>query len=245
MRNRECVKKVAERKGYSYKEFPNYVQHSSKKIFWFFYDSGSWISIRLGNENQVLAKLTGKWECDESNNYKVVMAENFYLSKTNKWLPNPQSESSPQPVGDNSVFDCILKNKNLQGDVAKVDPTGNFASFMVDEPNKVSHIFYKDKKWIQSKDGVTQFSGKWNCDGDHHFTIISDDNKLYSTRSNNWTKISQDTFPLKYGSNGPNVVKLQKFLNSKLPSNPLTINGIFDTETENKLIQYQKQEGLI
>lgn len=56
---------------------------------------------------------------------------------------------------------------------------------------------------------------------------------------------ADDSFPLKEGSEGPNVVKLQKFLNDKIPSNPLTVNGKFDEKTKNKLIEYQKKEGII
>jgi peptidoglycan hydrolase-like protein with peptidoglycan-binding domain len=50
---------------------------------------------------------------------------------------------------------------------------------------------------------------------------------------------------LKLGSKGPNVVKLQKFLNDKIPGNPLTVNGVFDQKTADKLIEFQKKEGII
>jgi peptidoglycan hydrolase-like protein with peptidoglycan-binding domain len=99
---------------------------------------------------------------------------------------------------------------------------------------------------VQSKDGVQEHTGTWKCDGDHHFTIRSKD-ESYSSRMNNWDKviISNDDFPLKFGSQGPRVVKLQKFLNDKLPNNKLTVDGIFDQETEDKLIEFQRKEGII
>ena len=148
---------------------------------------------------------------------------------------------------DDSDFSCILKNK---GDKAKIDSNGESAWFWVDEPNRIAHIFYKkDNKWIQSKNGVEQFVGRWNCDEDNHFLIVTDD-ESYSSRSDNWEEISRvgdsnDNFPLKLKSEGPNVVKLQKFLNDKIPGNPLTVNGIFDQKTADKLIEFQKKEGII
>jgi hypothetical protein len=214
---------------------------------WLFNKNGSWSQISAGSNP--VATNSGKWECDGDGNFKITnrTKNTFYDSKNpdagfvpivNE--PNPDTGSTT----DDSDFACILKNKNVRGPVATVSSDGNSVSFFVDEPNKVSHIFYKDKKWTQSKDGVSQFTGKWNCDGDHHFLIFTDD-ESYSSRSDNWGTIDSDTFPLRHGSKGPNVVKLQKFLNSKLPNNPLTVNGIFDTPTENKLIEYQRKEGLI
>jgi hypothetical protein len=214
---------------------------------WLFNKNGSWSQISAGS-NPVVTD-SGKWECDGEGNFKITnrTKNTFYESKNPDAgfvpiLNQPDPVTGPNP--ENSDFSCILKNKNVRGPVATVSSDGNSVSFFVDEPNKVSHIFYKDKKWTQSKDGVNQFTGKWNCDGDHHFFIFTDD-ESYSSRSDNWGTIDRDTFPLKYGSKGPNVVKLQKFLNSKLPNNPLTVNGIFDTQTENKLIEYQRKEGLI
>jgi hypothetical protein len=251
MRNRECIKKPAPRLGgASFSEGSNFASitfplEGDKRDKWFFYDNGRWISMEITVAGGRKLLDDGTWECNGNENFKIVAGGNVYTSDTDNWVgsttePDPSAGSTT----DNEDFACILKNKNVRGPVATVSSDGNSVSFFVDEPNKVSHIFYKDKKWVQSKDGVNQFTGKWNCDEDHHFVIFTDD-ESYSSRSNNWEKISQDTFPLKFGSRGPNVVKLQKFLNSKLPNNPLTINGIFDTETENKLIQYQRQEGLI
>jgi hypothetical protein len=214
---------------------------------WLFNKNGSWSQISAGSNP--LATNSGKWECDGDGNFKITnrTKNTFYDSK------NPDAGfvpivNEPDPstgsTTDDSDFDCILKNKNVRGPVATVSSDGNYVSFLVDETDKIYHIFYKDKKWTQSKDGVNQFTGKWNCDGDHHFFIFTGD-ESYSSRSDNWGTIDRDTFPLKFGSKGPNVVKLQKFLNSKLPNNPLIVNGIFDTQTENKLIEYQRKEGLI
>lgn len=250
MRNRECIKKPSSRLG-TYSEKNNYAilalpPEGGTTDFWYFYDNGQWVLVEIAAGVTPKAIDSGTWECYGNENFKIVAGGWVYTSDIDDWVEaTPEADPNAGTTTDSEDFACILKNKNVRGPVATVSSDGNSISFFVDEPNKVSHIFYKDKKWVQSKDGVNQFTGKWNCDGDHHFVIFSDDNQSYSSKSNNWEKIDQDTFPLKFGSRGPNVVKLQKFLNSKLPNNPLTINGIFDTETENKLIQYQRQEGLI
>jgi hypothetical protein len=216
---------------------------------WLFNKNGSWSQISAGSNP--VATNSGKWECDGDGNFKITnrTKNTFYDSKNpdagfvpivNE--PDPTAESTT----DDSDFACILKNKNVRGPVATVSSDGNYVSFFVDEPNKVSHIFYKDKNWVQSKDGVQEHTGTWKCDGDHHFTIRSKD-ESYSSRMNNWDKviISNDDFPLKFGSQGPRVVKLQKFLNDKLPNNKLTVDGIFDQATEDKLIEFQRKEGII
>lgn len=249
MRNRECIKKPSSRLG-TYSEKNNYAiityaPEGGTTDLWYFYDNGQWVSVEIAAGVTPKAIDSGTWECYGNENFKIVAGGWVYTSDIDDWVEaTPEADPNAGTTTDSEDFACILKNKNVRGPVATVSSDGNSVSFFVDEPNKVSHIFYKDKKWVQSKDGVNQFTGKWNCDEDHHFVIFTDD-ESYSSRSNNWANIDQDTFPLKFGSRGPNVVKLQKFLNSKLPNNPLTINGIFDTETENKLIQYQRQEGLI
>lgn len=262
MRNRECIKKPAPRLGgASFSEGSNFASitfplEGDKRDQWFFYDNGRWISMEITVAGGRKRLDDGTWECNGNENFKIVAGGNVYTSDTDNWVgsttePDPSAGSTT----DNEDFACILKNKNVRGPVATVSSDGNYVSFLVDETDKIYHIFYKDKKWTQTKKGfsvssfnvtpdVNQFTGKWNCDGDHHFLIFTDD-ESYSSRSDNWGTIDRDTFPLKFGSKGPNVVKLQKFLNSKLPNNPLTVNGIFDTQTENKLIEYQRKEGLI
>jgi hypothetical protein len=249
MRNRECIKKPSTRIGGTFSEKDNFVrisypQEDNTRLTWFFYDDGRWVSMET-TPNSTKKEDSGTWECNGNENFKIFAGNFTYMSDIDDWVESkPEPDPTAESTTDDSDFACILKNKNVRGPVATVSSDGNYVSFFVDEPNKVSHIFYKDKKWTQSKDGVNQFTGKWNCDGDHHFFIFTDD-ESYSSRSDNWGTIDRDTFPLKYGSKGPNVVKLQKFLNSKLPNNPLTVNGIFDTQTENKLIEYQRKEGLI
>lgn len=238
-----------------------YYQDSSKVILyldgtsvgerWFFDKNGLWSQFAAGRTPVVTS--SGKWQCAGNDNFTITSTtkNTFYDSK------NPDAGfvpivNEPDPdtgtTTDSEDFTCILKNKNVRGPVATVSSDGNSVSFFVDEPNKVSHIFYKDKKWVQSKDGVNEFTGTWECDGefDHHFRIRSG-NKSYSSYMNNWDDVivANDDFPLKFNSRGPRVVRLQKFLNDKLPNDKLTVDGIFDEKTEKKLIEFQRKEGII
>jgi hypothetical protein len=112
--------------------------------------------------------------------------------------------------------------------------------------------------------------GKWQCDGTDNFMFTSGIDvggypaspKAYYSKDGFVEKEipqpetttepeqttepkADDSFPLKLRSEGPNVVKLQKFLNDKIPGNPLTVNGVFDQKTADKLIEFQKKEGII
>lgn len=253
MINRECLKKVATKKGYTYNEESNHLRmvfpkDGTKKDLWYFYDNGQWVLVETDGRNPK-ALSSGKWECNGNENFKIIMKNYTYDGDSDTWSEStPEADPNAGTTTDSEDFACILKNKNVRGPVATVSSDGNSVSFFVDEPNKVSHIFYKDKKWVQSRDGVNEFTGTWECDGefDHHFRIRSG-NKSYSSYMNSWDDviIANDEFPLKFGSQGPRVVRLQKFLNDKLPNNKLTVDGIFDEKTEKKLIEFQRKEGII
>lgn len=241
MKDIKCVKAVLERFGDPIKETDKAIYQTDKDgIMWFFDKRGYWTE-RKGN----VKTDQGIWNCDGSDNIKITNETQVYISKNNLgWTDKPQVE---QPVTDNSDFSCILKNK---GNTANVDSNGEYAWYWVDQPNKVAHIFFKDGKWQQTKENQKQYDGRWNCDEDNNFLIVSNDGQSYSSRTDNWEKVltfgnPNDSFPLRIGSEGPNVVKLQKFLNDRIRTNPLTVNGRFDQNTMNKLIEFQKKEGII
>lgn len=224
-----------------------YVEGTPSGVNWIFRKNGNWGEVK-NVDGKWKSNGLGKWRCDGDSNFVV---EN---TNTNKIYSssdeNPNWKDKPQegePSTYSIQFSCIQKNK---GNAVNVDSNGEYAWFWVDEPNKVAHLFFKDGKWAQTKNNANQFTGRWNCDEDSHFLIVSDDKQSYSSRSDNWEKITSigdinDSFPLKLGKEGPNVVKLQKFLNDRIRTNPLTVNGIFDQKTQDKLIEFQKKEGII
>jgi hypothetical protein len=216
-----------------------YTIDKSDNIMYVFTFLGDWFALPIVNGKREI-KSQGTWECKGNNHYIVTTDTHTWASDGGGWVEKPQSTAY------SIQFSCIQKNK---GNAAKIDSNGDYVWFWVDEPDKVAHIFFKDGKWSQTKNNINQFTGRWNCDEGDHFLIVTDD-KSYSSRNDNWEKItkvgdSNDSFPLKFGSKGPNVVKLQKFLNNKISANPLTVNGIFDQKTQDKLIEFQKKEGII
>lgn len=260
----KCLVNAFEKFGDKYRKTPqgNYMMYLDPNDIensqvWVFFDNRAWAQYSKDylKYNDAKGEKSGRWACDGEDEFSIT---NFreskkYYSKDDDWKPFTLSPTKlpqpiPNPESSNDLFSCVRKNK---GNTAKVDSNGESVWFWVDEPNKVAHIFYKkDNKWVQSKDGTEQFIGRWNCDEDNHFLIVSNDGQSYSSRSDNWEKVTtvgnlNDSFPLKFGSQGPNVVKLQKFLNDKIRTNPLTVNGIFDQKTADKLIEFQKKEGII
>lgn len=67
----------------------------------------------------------------------------------------------------------------------------------------------------------------------------ADESKLEITSDSSKTGISSDVdqsiFPLKIGSKGPEVTKLQTFLNQMVPQPPLKVTGVYDQKTKDKL----------
>jgi hypothetical protein len=157
--------------------------------------------------------------------------------------------SSLQPNNEiNPTFSCI---KPYYDKLGKKLTTQKNGSVTVMPMSTYVRVFSKDNKYYEytvNEKKITT-TGRWECTGPSSFRIISDGNQEWlSSDSLGWTDIApeaNDNFPLKFGSKGPNVVKLQKFLNDKISGNPLTVNGVFDQKTQDKLIEFQKKEGII
>ena len=151
----------------------------------------------------------------------------------------------------NTKFDCIEKYVKKTAETRFHEHANSVVMWRDNIKNYWQ--FYKDNRWIRVVDNSTKEEGKWECNGEDGFIIISIIGKTWKTSDPTWKDtpkpiekpVADDSFPLKVGKEGPNVVKLQKFLNDKIPSNPLTVNGKFDEITKNKLIEYQKNEGII
>jgi hypothetical protein len=119
---------------------------------------------------------------------------------------------------------------------------------------KTFWTFWPDFQWTKTVDGVRIEKGEWECDGDEGFIVISEIGKIWKTSDRNWKPYEGNTeendddeptydkskFPLKLGSEGPEVAQLQNYLNKLIPFEPLVVNGLFDKKTQDKLIQLQK-----
>ena len=123
--------------------------------------------------------------------------------------------------------------------------------------------FYKtggDKNpWVEVEDGKIILQGTWSCSTNSNFKIDSYDGKSYTGGDSDWkddstpveddpetdTNFDRTKFPLKKGSEGKEVIQLQNYLNKEIPANPLVIDGIFGDLTHNKLVQVQKNKGVL
>ena len=107
---------------------------------------------------------------------------------------------------------------------------------------------------------VQKSTGTWECKGNNHFIITTETHTLDSSDDKGWVEtppaeeepeqstepnFDRTKFPLKKGSEGTEVIQLQNYLNKEIPENPLVIDGIFGDLTHNKLVQVQKNKGVL
>lgn len=126
--------------------------------------------------------------------------------------------------------------------------------------------FYNNKVYLfMKKEGnnfVRKDIGTWECDGERHYKVFSKTfSNTYSSKTGEVTDrtptvtptpepneeptYDKSKFPLRLGSEGPEVAQLQNYLNKLIPTEPLVVNGRFDDKTQAKLNQLQKALPLI
>ena len=231
-RNRECVKKAADARTYTWREYDTYILHYiGRSESWEFYDDGKWTHTK---SNKVLD--TGTWECDGNDNYFVTAGDYTFSSKLFDWVFN---------------FGCIenyFKERGVEiitWDDAKGVRISTTTLWIFYKPNSDDR-----QRWINMENSVVTERGDWACDGDSNFTIKKDGGETYSSQTGDSDSDTSDPeeasdFPLKFGSEGPKVVQLQHFLNEKGTGPNLVTDGIFGNKTKDKLVQYQKDNNLI
>jgi hypothetical protein len=190
----------------------------------------------------------GTWKCLGNNTFEIIAKE--YGAK---WIDNEKGWTDINPA-----VDCVRRRMNDEGYEFDILPDSIIQKNTSE--GKYRYFYNNNVYLLMMKEGnnfVRKDTGTWECDGERNYKIFSKTNsKTYSSKTGQLTDTipaattttepkANDSFPLREGSEGPNVVKLQKFLNDKIPSNPLTVNGRFDEKTKNKLIEYQKKEGII
>ena len=231
-RDRECVKKAADARTYTWREYDAYILHYiGRSESWEFYDDGKWTHTK---SNKVLD--TGTWECDGNDNYFVTAGDYTFSSKLFDWVFN---------------FGCIenyFKERGVEiitWDDAKGVRISTTTLWIFYKPNSDDR-----QRWINKENSVVTERGDWACDGDSNFTIKKDGGGTYSSQTGDSDSDTSDTtdtsdFPLKFDSRGPKVVQLQHFLNEKGTGTKLVTDGIFGNKTKDKLVQYQKDNNLI
>ncbi len=260
----DCIEKwVKAHPQYKIYEFPNdkdpksyvVVWVTSIKKFWGFFEDyafGEYNVDVLGNKPIKI----GKWQCDGTDNFmftsgvdlggypaspKARYSKDNFVEKEIPQQPNPTTELGT--TEGNPIFNCVKNyyadfESKLRSDLknkTKYEYFQDYMSIISPDGSGDKENFFTDGKYEYFTKGKLYQEGKWFCKGERDYDV--DDSKP-SPEAN-------DSFPLKLGSKGPNVVKLQKFLNDKIPGNPLTVNGVFDQKTADKLIEFQKKEEII
>jgi hypothetical protein len=136
--------------------------------------------------------------------------------------------------------------------------------YTIDKSDNVMYVFTFSGDWFALPiiDGKREIKsqGTWECKGNNNFIITSGDYMFDSEVGPPWVEkppvdqepeqstepnFDRTKFPLKKGSECKEVIQLQNYLNKEIPENPLVIDGIFGDLTHNKLVQVQKNKGVL
>jgi hypothetical protein len=139
--------------------------------------------------------------------------------------------------------------------------------YTIDKSDNSMYVFTFNGDWfyLPMVDGKYEqkSTGTWECKGNNNF-IITTEKHTWSSDGGGWVErppvepepeeepeqstepdFDRTKFPLKKGSEGKEVIQLQNYLNKEIPANPLVIDGIFGDLTHNKLVQVQKNKGVL
>ena len=193
-----------------------------------------------------------------------------YSSKTNLWVDvvtNTTTQISP------SLY-CVINGLKSMGKTWKIGKDNSIVADMGVGAGGFLYYrwyFYPPKEnrnsWVEynlMSEKVT-LSGTWSCLDSTNFKLTRSDGKTYIGGGSGWEDptapestteptdpesttepdFDRTKFPLKKGSEGKEVIQLQNYLNKEIPANPLVIDGIFGDLTHNKLVQVQKNKGVL
>ena len=139
--------------------------------------------------------------------------------------------------------------------------------YTIDKSDNSMYVFTFNGDWFYFPmvDGkrVQKSIGTWECKGNNNY-IVTTDTHTWASDGGGWVErppvepepeeepetttepdFDRTKFPLKKGSEGKEVIQLQNYLNKEIPANPLVIDGIFGDLTHNKLVQVQKNKGVL
>lgn len=212
---------------------------------WIFNEDKSFIGSQNDGKDDEY-KYVGTWKCLGNNTFEITV--NTYGVK---WTDGTGW------VKLDSTFSCVT---NYFNDNKKPFTFSSDESSLVRKTSWGTRYFYKNKQFVDIKTvngkPVVETSGTWECDGERDWKLNSKKSGVYSSKTQEWIDApitpeqteeptyDKSKFPLKVGSQGPEVVQLQNYLNKLIPFEPLVVNGLFDIKTQDKLKQLQKSLNL-
>jgi hypothetical protein len=245
-----CVTKYFTKKGTAFTETRGVViaVKISDNLTWDFYSGNNLFVAFEGG----VPYIVGKWRCDGDENFIITgdvtkrdgtKKNQTFSSKTpDKWTDTVETTQL------DPSFSCVTNG------LASMD-----MSFQIKDniyvvatlKSGTKWYFYQPKQgtktWVEVNNKTITLQGTWSCVGESNFQLTRSDGKTYVGGDTSWKETTQteptydkSKFPLKVGSEGPEVAQLQNYLNKLIPFEPLVVNGRFDKKTQDKLIQLQK-----
>jgi hypothetical protein len=267
----DCLINNFKEYGDLYKKFPKgvvlYINREDNKDspVWIFFSNGYWAQYTSdpsqyeGSTRQFL----GDWECDGESHFFINDRDKNekYSSKTGDWEPVVTDTASQL----NPSFSCVTSGLASMGKTWKIGKDKSIVADMGVGAGGMLYYrwyFYPPKEnrnsWVEYNllDKKVTLSGTWSCLDSTNFKLTRSDGKTYTGGGSGWEDptapesttepdFDRTKFPLKKGSEGKEVIQLQNYLNKEIPANPLVIDGIFGDLTHNKLVQVQKNKGVL
>lgn len=237
---------------YVYKEHNGvmhlYLEGTSTGINWIFRKNGNWGEVKIV-DGKWKANGLGKWRCDGDSNFVVENTNtNKIFSSADEnpnWKDKPQEEESSTNI---TQFSCVTNGLTSAGISFEIKDNIYVVATL---KSGTKWYFYQPKQgtkpWVEVNNKTITLQGTWSCVGESNFQLTRSDGKTYVGGDTSWKESTQteptydkSKFPLKVGSEGPEVAQLQNYLNKIIPFEPLAVNGLFDKKTQDKLIQLQK-----
>jgi hypothetical protein len=256
-----CVTKYLTKTGTAFTETRGVVIAAkiSDNVTWDFYSGGQFVGFKGG----VPYIINGKWQCDGDENFIIAgdvtktdgtKKNQTFSSKTpDKWTDTV----TDTPAQLDPAFSCVTIGLTSMGLSFQIKDNVYVVATL---KSGAKWFFYQTKPgvrpWVEVNNKTMSLNGTWSCLGESNFQLTRSDGKTYVGGDTSWKDETQPettteptydktNFPLKKGSEGKEVIQLQNYLNKEIPTNPLVIDGIFGNLTHNKLVQVQKNKGVL
>jgi hypothetical protein len=182
-----CIEKFGGNNSWNFKEYNSSCvlwKGSNTKSYFAFWSNGVY---KRYVDNSVSA--TGTWVCDGESNFIITTTDYIYYSSDNfQRRDKTDDPTSTETTPLNPIFSCVEKRMKESGNIV----TTRTPSYIIFKTKTSSWAFNKFGGWQQIKSGKIQYKGKWGCDGESEYKIVSDDGEIYESkdRPTKWKKSS-------------------------------------------------------
>jgi hypothetical protein len=172
-----------------------------------------------------------KFACDKDafKNYQ-------YCSTSSQ--PNPNTSKTPI----DSIFSCVKKHYDKFNRKITINRNGSLV--VKPEDKNTTWIFSKTYFWAQyNRDSQkTEWTGKWECDGEYEFKIFSNDGEIYESKDRpkaKWKKLNSSG-----GGSGTSGSDGTSGGGGKPKCSPITDAKIIDQfKYDNRLLRYPNDKN--